>query len=149
MEKISTSNDSLKSQFEQLGSIRDKYGIENSNSFDYIFGSDPSFVFNILRRDIEIIQSKSQSSVEDVKRWNSLQEEWVKKIEKSTKEDYEEIKDVYIDHANVIEQHALKQVNIVSGRTEEILILLSLMRFPRQLPRNFLCPCYWENKLYL
>lgn len=52
--------------------------------------------------DLNAMKSRFRSVLEKEPHWQALQTEWVKKIEKSSKIDYEAIKDTYINFANVV-----------------------------------------------
>lgn len=59
-------------------------------------------VLKSLKDDFVDFKEASNEKLIESKRWLNLQKTWVKKIEKSSNDEYENIKDVYIDLANVV-----------------------------------------------
>ncbi len=55
-----------------------------------------------LKLDFSELKESSEPQLKKSKRWLKLQKEWSKRIENSSKEDYRDIVDIYIDFANVV-----------------------------------------------
>lgn len=59
-------------------------------------------ILKSLKDDFVDFKEASNENLIKSKRWLNLQKMWVEKIEKSSNDEYENIKDVYIDLANVV-----------------------------------------------
>jgi superfamily I DNA and/or RNA helicase len=55
-----------------------------------------------IRSTLDTQKYKQSEEINKSKRWHNLQSEWVKRIDSASKEEYESLKDTYIDLANVV-----------------------------------------------
>ncbi len=101
--------DHIRRLFQKVQQYRSKYELSASqpdedteSAFEkHLRTSFETFIYG-RKKDLGNLKERFASVSAKAGRWHALQTEWIKKIEKSSRADYEAIKDTYISYANVV-----------------------------------------------
>jgi len=101
--------DQILQLFRKIQQYRLEYGLsvsqtdENTESvLDNILNSAFEAFIRDRKTDLSNLKERFISVSTKAEKWHALQTDWIKKIEKSSRVDYEAIKDTYISFANVV-----------------------------------------------